>query len=65
MIPEQKAAYVMAQSVAAMATIEGMKAANREREARCGDLAYDEAAFDDVISHYGLSHNSVVGLFRD
>lgn len=65
MTPEQKAAYVMAQSVSAMAAIEGMKAANREQAWRNCPLVYDKAAFDSVINDYGLSHNAVMGLFRD
>lgn len=65
MTPEQKAAYVMAQSVSAMATIEGMKAANREREARGHVLAYGEDAFNGVIDQYGLSPGAVMGLFHD
>jgi len=65
MTPEQKAAYVMAQSVAAMATIEGMKAENRKREARGDTLAWNKESFDSVIENYGLGHNQLMGLFRD
>ena len=65
MTPEQKAAYVMAQSVAAMATIEGMKTTNVERELQGHTLAYAEDAFTQVINDYGLHHNALMGLFRD
>lgn len=63
MTPEQKAAYVQAQAVAALATIEGMKAANVERLNQGYALAYDEASFDGVAENYCISHNAVIGLF--
>ena len=65
MTPEQAAAYVHAQSVAALATIEGMKAENKDRVAHGYTLAYDEAAFTDVINSYGLHHNAIVETFRN
>jgi hypothetical protein len=62
--PEQAAAYVHAQSVAAQAMIEGMKAENTEREAKGLSLAYDGEAFYGVIKEFGIHHNAVLELFR-
>ena len=64
MTPEQKAAYVFAQSVSAMAEIEGMKALNTERDQRGHTLAYDEAAFLEIPNKYGIHHNAVLTLFH-
>ena len=55
-----RSATVMASVMRAYATIEGMKALNREREADGKALAYDESAFLDVIDQEGIGHNSVV-----
>jgi hypothetical protein len=65
MTDEQKAAYVIAQSVSAFARICGMHAENRQREATGFSLAYGEEAFAAVPDEFGLGHNSVVGLFHD
>lgn len=65
MTDEQKAAYVHAQSVAALAEIESMKALNTERESHGYALAYDEGAFFEVIDRYGLHHNALMDFFRD
>jgi len=64
MTDEQKAAYVHAQSVAATAQIEGMKATNTERERDGKALAYDELAFQDIINEYGLHSNALITLFH-
>lgn len=64
MTPEQKAAYVFAQTVSAMAEIEAMKALNTERERNGHALAYSEEAFLQVIDRYGISHNQVIALFQ-
>jgi len=63
MTDEQKAAYVMAQSVAAMAEIEAMKAFNYERAAHGYSPGYGEEAFLDVIEKYGLHHNVLLEFF--
>ncbi|MHC4356951.1 MAG: hypothetical protein ACYS0H_29990 [Planctomycetota bacterium] len=62
---EQKAAYVFAQAVSAMAAIEAMKAENIEREANGFALAFDESAFRAVETEYCISHNAVLDFFRD
>lgn len=65
MTREQKVAYVFAQSVCALAEIEGMKALNKEREAQGAALAYSDDAFLKVPDKYGIHHNAVIGLFYD
>lgn len=64
MTPEQKAAYVQAQTMAAYAEIEGMKAVNIERQDHGHSLAYSEGAFLEVIEKYGLHHNTLMTLFH-
>lgn len=61
---DQAAAYVFAQSVAALAEIEGMKAANAERMSRGEALAYNEAAFFKIHAQYGIHHNAVMILYE-
>ena len=65
MTPEQKVAYVMSQSVAAMAEIESMKAANRLRADNNFADAYGEEAFAQIADRFGIGHNAVIELFRD
>ncbi len=60
MTPEQQASHVMAQSVAALAEIEGMKAENMQREVLGQSMAYDESSFLAVIKRYGLDHNTIM-----
>lgn len=60
----QAAAYVVAQSVAALAEIEAMKAQNRYR-IECGkQVAYGEEAFLELIDKYGVHHNAVLMTFE-
>ena len=56
----QHVAYMIAQTVAAWAIIESMKAANTERMCRGEALAYNEDAFAQIPDQYGLHHNAVV-----
>ncbi|MEA3242868.1 MAG: hypothetical protein U9Q19_05430 [Pseudomonadota bacterium] len=65
MTPEQAAAYVHAQAVAATAAIESMKAANTLREMQGKTIAYDEQAFLSVLEQYGLHHNAVMTTFQN
>lgn len=65
MTPEQKAAYIQAQAVAAMAEIQMMLAANKVRE-QCGlSLAYGEEDFAKIEERYVIGHNAVIDFFRD
>jgi hypothetical protein len=65
MTEEQKAAYVIAQSVSAFIAAEGMKAANQERQNSNLALAYGEDAFASLETDYCIGHNAVVSLFHD
>ena len=64
MTDEQKAAYVFAQSVCALAKVEAMKAENMQREAEGKSMAYDEVAFVSVIEEYGIHNNAMITLFH-
>lgn len=61
---EQKAAFIQAQSVCALAEIESMKAANRSRQARGLSDAYGEAEFLAVPDNHQIGWNSVIAFFR-
>lgn len=65
MTPEQKAAYVTAQAVSALAAIAGMQAANHERIQDGYALAYPESAFADVTKEFCISHDAVVAFFQE
>lgn len=65
MTNEQKAAFIIAQSVTAYAEIEGMKATNKEREAMGFALAYDEYAFNEITNKYGLHNNALLDFFKE
>jgi hypothetical protein len=65
MTPEQRAAYVNAQTAAALIELESMKAANREREMHGHALAWNEEAFLELIEKYGLHHNALMRMFQD
>lgn len=65
MTPEQQAAYIISQSVSAMAEIEGMRAENQIRESRGQAMAYDHGAFVGIIEVYDIDKNTVIDLFRE
>lgn len=52
--PEQSAAFLMSQSVACLAEISGMNALNDYRKMRGETVAYDDVAFDKMLSQYYL-----------
>lgn len=64
MTPEQSAAFIHAQSVAAQVTAFGMIAANKERESKGFALAYDEKAFIDLIDEFRIGRNTVLTSFQ-
>ena len=64
MTEEQKAAYVFAQSVAALAEIIGMLAATQVRTYKGLAPVYNENAFRDVVDKYGLDHNTLISFFQ-
>jgi hypothetical protein len=57
-------AYIQAQTICALAEIEGMKAANAHRLSLGMTIAYDENAFFDVPNKYGIHHNAVLELLQ-
>ncbi len=65
MTPEQKAAYVFAQSTAAMIELQSMLRANADRERDDLAPAYSADMIYEVIDNYGLGHNDVMGLFNE
>ena len=64
MEPEQKAAYVVSQSVSALIEAIAMMEENRWCETQGQSLAYGEGRFTDLIDKYAISHNAVLGLFN-
>ena len=53
-------AYTFAQTVCALARIEGMKAANADRANRGELMAYGDADFASVPEEEGITHNQVL-----
>lgn len=64
MTPEQAAAFIHAQAVAALSEIEAMKAANYTREQQGHTHAYGEDAFRQIQSDYVITHNSVLDVLH-
>jgi hypothetical protein len=62
MTREQAAAFVFSQSVAALAEIAAMQAANSQFPS---DQPYGEAAFRAVPDQFSLGHNAVLTLMQD
>lgn len=60
MTPEQQAAFLIAQSAAAMIEAMGMVAANQHRLSLGHSIAYDEGAFTDLINRSGVGHNDAL-----
>ena len=61
----QAVAYVMDQSVAALAEIEAMRAENMFREHVGQSIAYTEDAFLIVLQKYDLNHNDVMRVYSE
>lgn len=57
-------AIVVSQTVAALAEIEAMKAANTMAADLGHTIPYGPESFRDVIGECGLGFNAVVGMFR-
>lgn len=65
MTDEQKAAYVMAQSVCVFAEIEAMKARNMHDAMFENHVqTYSEKDFRNLIDRYGIHHNAVLTIFH-
>ena len=63
MTPEQKAAYVIAMSAAAMIEAMGMRALNEARADHGYAQAYNEDAFSSLIEKYGLHPDALMHTF--
>ena len=63
MAPEEKVAYINAQTACALAEIEGMKAENANRLQYDNAIAYRGADFNSVCESYGITHNQVISFF--
>lgn len=61
----RKHAFIVAQSVSALAEIEAMKAENAMAADLGHTIPYSADRFRDVPGEYGIDHNSVVGMFRE
>lgn len=57
---QARVAYIMAQTVCAMAEIEGMKAANREARNGGKPEPYGELEFQQVPVRNQIDHNNVI-----
>lgn len=60
-----RVAFVQAQTVCAMAEIEAMKAANRQREIVDASPAYTEDDFRNVPGRFQISWNTVIEYLRE
>ena len=63
--PEQRAAYINAQVACAMIEAMGMKAQNEYRMQVGDTLEYLLNDFENLISKYGIDHNSTIGYMRE
>ena len=64
MNPEQAAAFLMSQTVCALAEIEGMKADNTILELRQEYPTHTMDDFIRVTTKYGIDHNSAIMALR-
>ncbi len=64
MTEEQRAAFLISQSVATMVEALGMVAANDNRKNRGEAMAYDEDAFRKLLDESGIHHNAALALLR-
>lgn len=60
MTDEQNLVYLQTQIACAYCELEAMKAENQQRAVLGQSVAYNEAAFMDIITKYGLGHNAVI-----
>lgn len=62
---EARCAYIVAMAACVNAEVAGMQAENAARAAAGLSQAYTEAAFQEVISRYGIHHNAVIEYLRN
>lgn len=60
-----RCAFIHAQTVCAMAEIEGMRAANSIAMWNLTNPPYKKEDFEAVPVRYGIDHNSVIQYLRD
>ncbi len=60
--PEEKAAFIISQSVCAMIEAMGMQAENEQHKHFGHSMAYTAEAFVNLQALYGIEHNSVIRL---
>lgn len=65
MTPEQKAAYIIAQSAAALGQIFAMHAENAKFHFSGEESPHGREAYEEVINSHGINHNQVIEFFRD
>lgn len=56
--------YAMGMQLQAYIEVQGMIAENKQRELNGEALAYDNAAFQDVILEHGIHHNALVEMMQ-
>lgn len=64
MTEEQRAAYVISQSVCCMVEAMGMVSMNMQGSHRGEAIAYIDEHFTALIDKWGIHHNGVMGVFR-
>lgn len=65
MTDNQKAAYVMGESVAALIEALGMMSENLQRMQRGESLAYNDEAFTKLLNEHCICHNSTLAIFHN
>lgn len=64
MSPEERAAYLNAQSASAMVVAMGMVAENMQRAYRGESMAYVEENFNALVETYGIHPNAALSWLR-
>lgn len=64
MTEEQKAAVVMARSASAICDALGLMADNMKARLDGKPAPFGRAAFKDIVTQYGLEHDTVMKFFR-
>ena len=65
MTAEERAAFIISQSVVAMIEAMGMVAENDVRKHRGEAMAYDEYSFQQLIERSGIHHNAAVNFLQE
>lgn len=60
----RQVAYIISQSVCAVARLEAMKALNAERARHDLASAYSEADYERIPIDFGLTHNAVLTILQ-